>query len=96
MLSCLQKGTGREQIPGGGRGTKFFGTVNTQGFVWKFFLCAIYKFSFIHSYTTPNATLLSSNLNPNGFYAKAGSSMSYFNVSLIKSGQSHTDTIHQP
>ena len=26
------------------------GTVNTQGFVWKFFLCAIYKFSFIHSY----------------------------------------------
>ena len=25
------------------------GAVNTQGFVWKFFLCAIYKFSFIHS-----------------------------------------------
>ena len=26
-----------------------FGAVNTQGFVWKF-LCAIYKFSFIHSF----------------------------------------------
>ena len=26
------------------------GAVNTQGFVWKFFLCAIYKFSFIHSF----------------------------------------------
>ena len=25
------------------------GAVNTQGFVWKF-SCAIYKFSFIHSY----------------------------------------------
>ena len=25
------------------------GAVNTQSFVWKFFLCAIYKFSFIHS-----------------------------------------------
>ena len=25
------------------------GTVNMQGFVWKF-LCAIYKFSFIHSF----------------------------------------------
>ena len=25
------------------------GAVNTQGFGWKFFLCAIYKFSFIHS-----------------------------------------------
>ena len=27
------------------------GAVNTQGFVWKFFLSAIYKFSFIHSFT---------------------------------------------
>ena len=24
--------------------------VNTQGFVWKFFLCAIYKCSFVHSF----------------------------------------------
>ena len=24
------------------------GAVNTQGFVWKFFIRAIYKFSFIH------------------------------------------------
>ena len=27
------------------------GAVNTQGFVWKF-LCAIYEFSFIHSFHT--------------------------------------------
>ena len=26
------------------------GAVNTQGFAWKFFLCAIYKFSLIHSF----------------------------------------------
>ena len=26
------------------------GAVNTLGCVWKFFLCAIYKFSFIHSF----------------------------------------------
>ena len=25
-----------------------YGAVNTQGFVWKFFLCAMNKFSFIH------------------------------------------------
>ena len=31
------------------------GAVNTQGFVWKFFLCAIYKFSFIHSFTVLDA-----------------------------------------
>ena len=24
------------------------GAVNAQGLVWKFFLCAVYKFSFIH------------------------------------------------
>ena len=29
------------------------GAVNTQGFVWKFFLCAIYKFSFIHHSPPP-------------------------------------------
>ena len=24
------------------------GAVNTQGFVWKFFMCYVYKFSFIY------------------------------------------------
>ena len=28
------------------------GAVNTQGFVWKFFLCAIYKCSFIQMFST--------------------------------------------
>ena len=47
------------------------GAVNTQGFVWKFFLCAIYKFSFIHSFTesygyalTGRAECLSANHPP--------------------------------
>ena len=30
------------------------GAVNTQGFVWKFFMRYIYKFSFIHSFTIKN------------------------------------------
>ena len=33
-------------------------TVNMQGFVWKFFLCATHKFSFIHSFTTTCTTII--------------------------------------
>ena len=37
------------------------GAVNTQGFVWKIFLRAIYKFSFIHDIPFDYTSVLEEN-----------------------------------
>ena len=59
---------------GGGGGRGYSGAVKTQGFVWKF-LCTIYKFLFIYSFTDWNPLCVCLSVHVSFFFQPISSKL---------------------